>query len=496
MPSTVRTTPCRLSPTRGQRAFLLTLLFAVLAGLLAHAGLAADSGKTIMLGESLDAAQKQELIDYFGAKPGDRIETITVADTQKAMSGIMDTNVQSAYSSTALTCGTLGGGLNVTTRNVTVITPSMYAMALVTAGIGDGTLVVAAPNDAPAEGRTALPGVFKTWSIAPCDSGSTSRKRQRLALEELALTVDIGNALLNIPAASNIVLETQKTVVIDKLTTSEAIDKALLAQENVGAVAIPADLRAKLADLMVRLAAQKIDWRTFSAGWTIEYNAANTQITMKGDGIAIRNAQLTATVRAANHMTSTAAAAANLTSTALAEGDAAKATADARSAALTATADAADAQATRMAIAGLTATAAAQPTQTPMPTPEPTATPAPVAVGGAVVDVSGGQIWVREAGSNAAIAYTVDGAATITRGGKTSPFGAIVKGDTVSMTVDGSSKHVTMISASAKPVAILSKLLKFIWVIPALLMIPLIFFLKGRVGGIGDPFIVKRTAAA
>src|SRR5215216_2550711 len=154
--------------------------------------ISAEEGKLITLGESLSPEERTELLTFFGFKSSDDPDpiTVTTAETIKAMDGIFPASaISSAYSSTALTCRNLGDGLDVTTNNITLVTPGLYAMALVTAGIGDATLVVAAPASKQAQGMTALTGDFKTWDIAPCDSGDTSKARQRLAMEELTLTV-------------------------------------------------------------------------------------------------------------------------------------------------------------------------------------------------------------------------------------------------------------------------------------------------------------------
>ena len=462
-----------------------------MAGLFVSHGLAAD-GKTIMLGESLNDAERQELLDYFGAESGDQVETVTVAETQDAMQGIINRSFSTAYSSTALSCRELGDGLEVKTRNITVITPSLYAMALVTAGLGDGELLVAAPNGAPAEGLTALTGVFKTWEIAPCDSGSTSRDRQRLALEQLALSVEIGQALgtpTGVADAGNLVLYTQQAVVVEGMTKADEISDAIAQQEAVLGITVPGEQRTKLVDLMVRLAAEDIDWSTFSAGWIITPTDDGTGISMKGDGIAIRNAQLTATARAADEMTATADAAAEQ---------------DAESAMMTATAQAeldaeatANAQATQDAIsAGMTATAAAMPTQTPMPTPEPTATPAPIAMIGKITDIEGSQILIEPAGDGNASAVTVPSTAAITRDGESANFSALRTGDTVNLTIDGTTRTVSQLSATAPAGGgMFSNVARILFLLPALAVIPLVFIMKGR-DGVGDSFVVKRVASA
>ncbi|HEY7030776.1 MAG TPA: DUF1002 domain-containing protein [Thermomicrobiales bacterium] len=468
------------------------LALAAVAALAFGSPLSAKTTKTITLGESLNDDQKRELLEYFKAGADDKVITITEKETNDAMAGVLDgvgEGMSGAYSSTALTCRELGDGLDVTTRSITLVTPSMYAMALVTAGIGDARLVVAAPELAPAGGMAALTGVFKTWEIAPCESGKTTKKRQKLALEELALTSQIGQALVGqgiadgIQRASDLVLDTQKTIVTDRLSEESAIESALAGQEQAQAVTVPPDLRPKLVDLMVRLVDAKIDWSTFSAGWEIKRNSDNTRITMTGDGIAVRHARQTATAEAAAAMTATAEAAAGLTATAAAE------------VALTATANAqmtatANAQATQQAIAALTATAAAQPTVTP--TPQPTATPSPFSVSGTVDEVRPEEIVLRPAGGGDQPAtYRVRAGAAIVRDGKPTTLAKIGRGDTVTLTIEGSSHLVTGVDAQAAP----GRGLAGFWWVPILPLVVGVFVLRlGRLRA-EEPFIVKRVPA-
>lgn len=482
---------------KGRRTVLLCMVALMLAAAVSQAGSAANAGKVIILGESLTDTQRREMLQYFQANGEDKIFTITEKETYDAMKGVLDgigQGASGAYSSTALTCRDLGEGLDVTTRNITLVTPSMYAMALVTAGIGDATLVVSGPADSAALGLSAMAGVFKTWAIAPCASGNTSQARQRLALEELALAAAIGQAISTpsltdgVQPAADVVLETQKTIVTDKLTKQADIDAALLKQEQARGIVIPVDQRSKLVDLFVRLSKANIDWSTFSAGWTIEYKA-NTQITMQGEGIAIRHARQTATAQAAAAMTATAKAAkaaAALTATA---DTLLTATADAE---MTAAAEAA-AQATQDAIAALTATAAAQPTATP--TPKPTATPSPFGVSGTVNDVRGDQLSVKQVGNNDPTQYTVDVDAAISREGKAAKLAAVKKGDSVSLTIDGNTKHVRVVDATAAPIGLAERLAGFWWLLPLAAAVPIVYFGKG-IFIRPEPFVVKRVVTA
>ncbi|MEA2510860.1 MAG: hypothetical protein QOJ59_347 [Thermomicrobiales bacterium] len=503
-----------LARTKGQRIALLLLVALLLATVGGQTGIAAETGKVITLGESLNAEQRREMLDYFKSGDDDVVLTVTQQETVEAMQGVLDGvggPVTGAYSSTALTCRNLGDGLDITTRNITLITPSMYAMALVTAGLGDATLVVSAPFDTSALGTSAMTGVFKTWEIAPCASGHTTKSRQRLALEQLALAAAIGQAISTgggtdgVQPAANVVLETQKTIVTEKLKKEADIDAALRREEQSEGIEIPGDLRQKLVDLFVRLGKANIDWSTFAAGWTIEYKA-NNQISMTGDGIAVREARqtataeaaaMTATAEAASALTATAEAATQLTATARAH---ARMTATARAAARgTATASAeaemtavADAWATEDAIAALTATADAMPTATALPTP--TATPSPLGLSGKVTGIQGNLLSIKEAGKQESTQFTVDSDATITRSGKPATLETVAVGDRVDLTVDGNTNHVRMLSATAAPTPIATRLAGLWWLIPVAAVVAILILWKRRV--VVEPFVVKRVAAA
>jgi hypothetical protein len=344
-------------------------------------------------------------------------------------------------------------------------------MALVTAGVGDATLIVAAPADAQAGGLTALTGIFKAWDKVKCDSSQTSNARQKLALRELALTTEISASIGQTTSyAGAFVIDSQRAIVVSDFTSQEDISAAIANQEAVYNIAVPADQRAKLVDFMVDLQKQDIDWSTFSAGWTIEY-PEGTRITMKGDGIAILNAQASATAKAAKDMTSTARASKNLTATARADAHA------------TQTAEAA--QQTAEAEANLTATALALPTATA------TATPLPNDVSGTLdAPISGNQMSVKGA-DGTITSYQVANTATLTRNGHQAIRGDFKKGDDVALKVDTVTNQVVSVQGT-EPAKSGTPIAKLVYLLPLLLLIPLGMVLKGR--SYGDPFVVKRVA--
>ncbi len=512
--------PKRSSPAntwshpRVQRTIAILSVALLLVTILGTHALSAQDADTrvITIGESNTPEQREQLLEVFGADENDEVITVTLADTVEAMDGIYDlTGIETAYSSTALTCRELGDGLDVTTRNIQLVTPGLYAMALVTAGIGDAELIVAAPDGLTAvQGQTALAGVFQTWDIAPCESGDTNPARQELALRQLTQTAEIGILVGSVPAATALVLEVQRILVIDEIEGEEAITVLLTEQEAAFGFLVPEPQRADLITLMTDLAAAEIEWSTFAEGWEIENSnpdaAGNpTEIRMTGTGAGIRNAQLTATAEAGGAMTQTAEAGIGLTATANAR--IAKTETAEAGAILTLTAEAgtrqtataaarqteealaaqqtADAQATIDAMAALTATAAAI----------PTATPTAMALSGLVVTNDGGSLTIQPAGTAGALTYPVAPGAAVNRDGTPVALGVVAAGDEVEVTLEGGERSITVLSATAPVVEASSPFgaLAGVLLLLGLLGIGGWFVLSRR--KVNEPFILVRTAS-
>jgi uncharacterized protein YpuA (DUF1002 family) len=445
----------------GPTLTMLALLLSVFGATALNYGSAANKVTTIIsIGESNSEAQRQELLVYFGAKENAKVDTVTVADTQAAMQDVIPGfSLSSAFSSAALTCRPLGEGLDVSTINITQITPAMFAMALVTAGVGDATLIVAAPGSAPAQGMTALTGIFNAWDKLQCESAQTTSARQQLALRELALTVEISTAIGEAQTgyAGAFVIDTQRNIVTSKFTSAADITSVIVQQEAVYGFTVPEPSRGKLIQLMVDIMKEKIDWSTFSAGWTIEYPTA-TSMQMRGDGVAIRNAQASATAKAAKQMTATARAEKRMTQTAVA--------------------------------ADKTASAQVEPTATATATATPV--PPPSEYSGTLADpVFGGQIRVKtDDGSE--LTYRLAAAVVITRDGGDATADELRRGDSVVIKVDAVSNEVVEIDATPAKEDGGTPIAKLMLLLPVLLLIPLGMMVKGRSGG--DPFVVKRVA--
>lgn len=281
----------RWSP--GLRRFLATgtiltlVLGLALAGNFAPAGSDAqslDASSTVSIGESNDETQRAELLDYFGVDDASDVVDVTVQETLQTWEGVFDlSGVDSAYSSTSLTCSPAESGVDVATRNIEMVPPELYALTLVTAGISDAQLVVAAPDDAIALGMTALTGVFKTWDLAPCAGMGNDPERRDLALRQLALIASIGQRHGGAGAvgqATELMLALQQSVVGGAAAPDE-LDELVTAQAEELGFPLDADEQASMVDFLDQLSGAQVEWGAFGDGWSVDYPDDDTRVLMR-----------------------------------------------------------------------------------------------------------------------------------------------------------------------------------------------------------------------
>ncbi len=272
--------------TVGQRRMMAILaMFAITLTALAHPVSAIGQVRIVALGESNDETQRAEVLRFLDATESDQVVTVTVDETLQAMDGVFDlAGIDTAYSSTALTCDPVGTGITVSTRNIEVIPPELYALTLLTAGMSDVQLGVAAPDNAPALGMTAMTGVFKTWQLASCPGSTSDPARQRLALEELALISGIGREPEPVRQITQVVLEAQQAI-IGQQVAPNAIEAMVASRFRTAGVTINADDQARIVEFFGRLTTTNIDWGMFATGWTSQSadNGSRVVLTANAD---------------------------------------------------------------------------------------------------------------------------------------------------------------------------------------------------------------------
>src|SRR5437588_10943931 len=110
----------------------------------------------VVYGADLTQAQRQEVAQLFGVSPTAQADTVGTPEMVTALqdTGLPVAATDKSISSAAITCLNKGDGLKVQTQNITRITAPVYANALVTAGVGDANVLIAAPASDPVTGET------------------------------------------------------------------------------------------------------------------------------------------------------------------------------------------------------------------------------------------------------------------------------------------------------------------------------------------------------
>ncbi len=228
--------------------------------------------KFVTLGADLTAEQRAALLMRFGAVDGtDTILTITRDEQIAAMQNIIPVDASYlAISSSALTCPAPGTGLQVSTENITLVTPAMYSGALLTAGITDAQLIVAAPPDAASDGMTALTGIFRAFDAGACGRAAVDPTRQELATRWLATASAVGSSLNDNAAAARVLLSAQQQLIVGGQSNPAAVEPAFNNAQTDTGVTVPPEQRDGVLDLLRRLAEAKLDWGNYGTGWNLQ----------------------------------------------------------------------------------------------------------------------------------------------------------------------------------------------------------------------------------
>jgi uncharacterized protein YpuA (DUF1002 family) len=224
----------------------------------------------IVYGGDLADADRQELAHIFGveagAGPTEVVSRQELVDTLTAQ-GVPVHSTDEAISSVELVCGPQGSGLQVQTRNITRISAPEYAGALLTAGVQDASVSIAAPAGKPVTGETALVGVFKAFPL--CSAGKElDPRRTRLAYEQLKATADLAANGSDMAHASAVFLQALQAVVAGQAADTPGMDNALNSAASQQGVAVSDSTRGELIGLLEQL--RDLDYGRYAHGYSIE----------------------------------------------------------------------------------------------------------------------------------------------------------------------------------------------------------------------------------
>ena len=253
---------------------LLAIAVFALAMMLPATGHAADQSQKVIdeklgvpivvYGANLSAAEKESVKKSLKVDEEPEIDEITVSG-QDLVKYIKDSNASSRmYSSAKITRKEAGEGLViniVTPENITQVTAEMYANAMLTAGIEDAIVEVAAPK--AVTGHSALVGIYKAYEVT---TGETlDIERTDVANEELSVATSIAKSS-NIDDAkvAELLTEIKKEIAEINPASREEVQKIVENQLSKLEIKLSDQDRQLLIDLMDKISKLDIDFSKWS----------------------------------------------------------------------------------------------------------------------------------------------------------------------------------------------------------------------------------------
>ena len=261
--------------THVKRRTVFEVLSASFAFIMLLSALALAAGeKVAVLGGDLTQAERLELSSRFGVDASARTDTVTTQEMVNALggSGLPVAPTDKSISSAILTCRNTGEGLEVRTENITRVTAPVYANALVTAGVGDAAVTVAAPQNNPVTGETALVGALKAFP--QCQGGKQPEAgRVRLAYEQIARTTALAGPSGDLNKASAVILEATQQVITGQARDEAALGSALDSAAAAEGLQINPNQRSEVVGFLRKLGG--VDYGTYARGYQVEQVSPN-----------------------------------------------------------------------------------------------------------------------------------------------------------------------------------------------------------------------------
>lgn len=213
------------------------------------------SDSRVVIAADLNGSEIDTVYKYFDIDRGDVKElTVTNADERQYLEGVVD---ESLIGNRAISCVYIEGleegeGLHVSVNNISWCTPDMYMNAMVTAGITDANVKIAAPFSV--SGTAALTGIYKAYE--DITGKNLSEAAKEVGTQELTTTAELAD---EIGSADSTAIVNELKLMLDetsKMTDDELRQQIIAIAEEYG-VNLTDEQIAKLIDLCRSL--EKLD---------------------------------------------------------------------------------------------------------------------------------------------------------------------------------------------------------------------------------------------
>jgi uncharacterized protein YpuA (DUF1002 family) len=219
----------------------------------------------VVYGANLSADEKEKVKTALRVDQESEIDEITISGEDLAKY-IKDSNPSSRmYSSAKITRQDEGKGLVisiVTPENITQVTSEMYASAMLTAGIEDAIVEIAAPK--PVTGHSALVGIYKAYEVK---TGETlDIERTDVANDELSVATSLAeSAGISDQQVADLLTQVKQAIAENKPETKEEVQKIVEEQLDKLQINLSDKDRQLLIDLMDRISKLDIDFSKLSS---------------------------------------------------------------------------------------------------------------------------------------------------------------------------------------------------------------------------------------
>ena len=237
-----------------------SLMILMIIGLLVPGMAVADAipGEVIVtLGQDLSEDQKQQILKEMNVTQETEIIYVTNAEEHQYLGQYVsrDQIGTKAISSAKITTGNEGSGLNVQTNNIEWVSETMYANALVTAGIADADIYVTAPFQV--SGTGALTGIIKAYEVTA--NIEIPEEQKQIANEELVKTGELADKI-GVEQATELMNRIKEELAANPVETEEDL-RALIERvaQELGVTLTEEELNG-LTSLFMRIKDLNIDW--------------------------------------------------------------------------------------------------------------------------------------------------------------------------------------------------------------------------------------------
>lgn len=216
-----------------------------------------EGDMVITLGENLTDEQKNLLLAEMDAPEDAQIITVSNAEEHQYLGNYIAKSLigTKAISSSAITVGKEGSGLEVKTKNINWVTDEMFINALITAGVKDASIYITAPTSV--SGTAALTGIIKAYEIS-ADTTIPEDVKQA-ANEEMVETAELGESVGKENAAA--LIAKIKEEIAKNAPETDADLRAIIEQaaKELG-ITLTEDQILSLIDLFNKIKNLDINW--------------------------------------------------------------------------------------------------------------------------------------------------------------------------------------------------------------------------------------------